>query len=79
MLIVHGLRGAMRVRMTLRLRFDYGALRPWSEAIEDGVVAKIRPDLHAPVPIEVNAGATEAVFTNIADPAAGIRVALRSV
>jgi GH15 family glucan-1,4-alpha-glucosidase len=64
--IVLGLRGATRVRMSLRLRFDYGALPPWSEAIEDRVVAKVGPDLvvlHTPVPIEVNVDATEAVFT----------------
>jgi GH15 family glucan-1,4-alpha-glucosidase len=51
--------------MTLRLRFDYGALPPWRESTDNGFVAKIGPDqvvLHAPVPVEVDNHATHAVF-----------------
>jgi GH15 family glucan-1,4-alpha-glucosidase len=72
--IVAGLSGAVPMRMDLRLRFDYGALPPWNEAAEDGVVAKVGPDLvvlHAPVPVRVHAHAAEAEFT----VAAGQRLA----
>ncbi|MGI4982213.1 MAG: glycoside hydrolase family 15 protein [Janthinobacterium lividum] len=72
--IVAGLRGTVRVRSTLCLRFDYGALPPWSVLENDGMVAKVGPDLvilRAPVPLDVSALATTAEF----DVAQGSRLA----
>ncbi len=63
--IVDGLRGTMRMRCELRLRFDYGALPPWLEASGDDVVAKVGPDLvvlRAPVELAIEAGAVVAEF-----------------
>jgi GH15 family glucan-1,4-alpha-glucosidase len=60
--IVVGVRGNVRMRSVLRLRFDYGALPPWSTVEGDSVVAKVGPDLvilRAPMPLEVKAHATE--------------------
>jgi GH15 family glucan-1,4-alpha-glucosidase len=64
--IVVGLRGTVLVRSDLRLRFDYGALPPWSEAIPGGSVAKVGPDLvvlYAPVPLDVRQHHQLATFT----------------
>ena len=63
--IVVGLRGTVRMRCLLRLRFDYGVLPPWSEARGDEMVAKVGPDLvvlRAPVKLAVHADATSAEF-----------------
>ena len=63
--IVVGLSGTVRLRMDLRLRFDYGRLAPWTDATVDGFVARIGPDvvtLHAPVSIEMHADVVEAEF-----------------
>jgi GH15 family glucan-1,4-alpha-glucosidase len=63
--IVVGLRGSVKMRSTLRLRFDYGALPPWSTAEGDCMVAKVGPDLvilRAPVPLNVELHVTEAEF-----------------
>ena len=63
--IVDGLHGTVRMRSLLRLRFDYGALPPWSEASGDDVVAKVGPDLvvlRAPVELAIDAHAISAVF-----------------
>ncbi|MCY0386676.1 glycoside hydrolase family 15 protein [Robbsia sp. Bb-Pol-6] len=72
--IVVGLRGNVKVRSTLCLRFDYGALPPWSALQDDCMVAKVGPDLvilRAPVPLDVSALATVAEF----DVAQGSRLA----
>ena len=63
--IVVGLRGTVRIRCQLRLRFDYGALPPWSEMSGDDMVAKVGPDLvvlRAPVKLDVQAHLTSAEF-----------------
>ncbi|SAL09371.1 glycoside hydrolase 15-like protein [Caballeronia sordidicola] len=63
--IVVGLRGRVNMRSTLRLRFDYGALPPWSTAEGDSMVAKVGPDLvilRAPMPLEVKSHVTETEF-----------------
>ncbi len=63
--LVIGLRGTTRMRCLLRLRFDYGALPPWSEGRGEEMVAKVGPDLvvlRAPVKLAVNADATSAEF-----------------
>jgi GH15 family glucan-1,4-alpha-glucosidase len=52
--IVEGVRGNVRMRMELSLRFGYGRTVPWVTGIEDGVRAVAGPDLavfHASVPI----------------------------
>ncbi len=63
--IVLGVRGTVRMRCQMRLRFDYGALPPWSEASGDDMVAKVGPDLvvlRAPVKLDVHAHLTSAEF-----------------
>jgi GH15 family glucan-1,4-alpha-glucosidase len=70
--IVEGVEGSVAVRFEMRLRFDYGALPPWSEAEGNGFVARLGPDLvalQAPLPITVHAHLAEADF----DVAAGQR------
>jgi GH15 family glucan-1,4-alpha-glucosidase len=52
--IVRGVRGKMKMRMELALRFDYGRTIPWVTAIEDGVRAVAGANLailHASVPV----------------------------
>jgi GH15 family glucan-1,4-alpha-glucosidase len=52
--IVEGVRGTMKVRMDLALRFDYGRTVPWVTAIGDGVRAVAGSNLailHASVPV----------------------------
>ncbi|HUA91988.1 MAG TPA: glycoside hydrolase family 15 protein [Terracidiphilus sp.] len=52
--IVEGVRGVLRMRMELVLRFDYGRTVPWVTAIDDGVRAVAGPNvaiLHASVPV----------------------------
>jgi GH15 family glucan-1,4-alpha-glucosidase len=64
--MVVGLRGQVQMQCDLRLRFDYGSLPPWCEATEDGVVARVGPDLlvlRAPVPITVQQECQSAQFT----------------
>ena len=63
--IVAGLRGTVRMRCRLRLRFDYGALPPWSQGKEREMVAKVGPDLavlRAQVDLTVGSDATSAEF-----------------
>ncbi len=63
--IVIGLRGTVRMECQLRLRFDYGAVQPWSECSGGDMVAKLGPDLvvlRAPVRLDVQAHVTSAVF-----------------
>lgn len=63
--IVEGIRGEVDMRSDLRLRFDYGALPPWSEPSEGGMVARVGPNvvtLCASVPVTIEAGRTHAVF-----------------
>jgi GH15 family glucan-1,4-alpha-glucosidase len=63
--IVVGVRGTVRMRSQMRLRFDYGALPPWSEMSGDDMVAKVGPDLvvlRAPVRLDVQARLTSAEF-----------------
>jgi GH15 family glucan-1,4-alpha-glucosidase len=63
--IVAGLRGIVPMRCSLRLRFDYGALPPWSETSDREMVAKAGPDLavlRSPVDLTGHAHATFADF-----------------
>ncbi|HTV15097.1 MAG TPA: glycoside hydrolase family 15 protein [Acidobacteriaceae bacterium] len=43
--IVEGLRGRMKLRMELAMRFDYGQTVPWVTALEDGIRAVAGPSL----------------------------------
>jgi len=64
--IVVGLHGQMRLRMDLNLRFSYGSVTPWTEAVADGFVARIGPDLvilHAPVALTLEDDQATAEFT----------------
>jgi GH15 family glucan-1,4-alpha-glucosidase len=52
--IVEGVRGCVKVRMELALRFNYGRTVPWVTATTDGVRAVAGPNLtvlHASVPV----------------------------
>ncbi len=63
--IVAGVRGTVRMSSQMRLRFDYGALPPWSDISGDDMVAKVGPDLvvlRAPVKLDVQAHLTSAEF-----------------
>lgn len=63
--IVVGVRGTVRMCCLLRLRFDYGAMPPWSEGRGNEMVAKVGPDLvmlRAPVVLVVHEDATSAEF-----------------
>lgn len=51
--IVEGLRGRVRMRMELVLRFDYGSIVPWVRKTDGTVLATAGPhtvELHTPVP-----------------------------
>jgi GH15 family glucan-1,4-alpha-glucosidase len=64
--IVEGRRGMSKVRMSMTLRFDYGASVPWVEAIDDGLVAIAGPNLivvRSSVPMHGEHYATVAEFT----------------
>ncbi len=53
--LVTGLRGKVRLRTTLNLRFDFGSLSPWLERQGTRALARVGPDLvvlHAPVPLD---------------------------
>ncbi|WP_428392525.1 glycoside hydrolase family 15 protein [Lichenicoccus sp.] len=63
--IVQGVSGTVEMRLDMRLRFNYGALPPWSETSGKGFVAKVGPDLvvlHTPVQVSTHAHCASAVF-----------------
>jgi GH15 family glucan-1,4-alpha-glucosidase len=64
--IVEGIRGSVRVRMELALRFDYGRTVPWVTRIDNGVRAVAGPNLailHASFPVHGENLKTVAEFT----------------
>ncbi len=64
--IVEGVRGSVKLRMELALRFDFGRTVPWVTAIPDGVRAIAGPALavlHASVPVHGENLKTVAEFT----------------
>ncbi len=72
--LVEGIAGRVTMRSELRLRFDYGALPPWSEVEGNGIVGRLGPDLvvlHAPVPVALHHDTAAAAFA----VAAGERLA----
>ena len=69
MRIVEGLEGAVPMSMALRLRPDYGSVRPWVEPVADGVQAIAGPDgfrLSTPVPLQIDDRTVRAEFTIVA-------------
>jgi len=65
--IVEGLRGEVRMRMELVIRFDYGSIVPWVRRVDDGIrTAVAGPDalaLRAPVEVHGENYTTVAEFT----------------
>ncbi len=64
--IVEGVSGAVAVRSTLRLRFDYGRVVPWVRHHADQMIAVAGPDavrLRTPVPTHGQGWATVSEFT----------------
>ncbi|MGD9906206.1 MAG: glycoside hydrolase family 15 protein [Vicinamibacterales bacterium] len=61
--LVRGVRGVVRMRMELVVRFDYGSATPWVRRDADGLVAVAGPDtLHLRTPVET----TGEGFTTVA-------------
>jgi GH15 family glucan-1,4-alpha-glucosidase len=53
--VIKGLEGRAAMRMEVIIRFDYGAVVPWVQSTDDGIVATAGPDsleLHTQVPLE---------------------------
>ncbi len=64
--LVEGVRGRVAMRSDMRLRFDYGSLPPWTEAIEGGSRSHVGPDLmvlRATVPLRIDQHCQQAEFT----------------
>ncbi len=64
--IVEGISGAVPVRSSLRLRFDYGRVVPWVRHHADQMIAIAGPDsvrLRTPIPTEGHEWATVSEFT----------------
>ena len=64
--IVEGIRGRVAMRSEMRLRFDYGRLPPWCEAIEGGSKAQVGPDLvvlRTAAPLNVDQHSQTSEFT----------------
>ncbi len=64
--MIEGLRGSVKLRMELALRFDYGSTVPWVTKTKDGVRAVAGPNLailHASVPVHGQNLKTVAEFT----------------
>ena len=63
--VVEGVTGTVAMSLDLRLRFDYGALPPWSEPHGNGLVARLGADLvvlHAAVPVTLQPHRARAEF-----------------
>ena len=63
--IVDGLRGRVRVRSTLNLRFDNGTMRPWARAHERGLIAELGPSrvvLDSEMPMILHDDVAHALF-----------------
>ncbi|WP_372593154.1 glycoside hydrolase family 15 protein [Actinotalea sp.] len=64
--LVEGVDGSVEMRGELRLRFDYGRVRPWVRDRDGSVRAVAGPDavlLHADVPVHLHEGDVLARFT----------------
>ncbi len=74
--VVEGLRGRVRMRTELVVRFDYGSIMPWVKAVDGGILAVAGPDsvlLQTSVELTGVDHRTEAEF----DVDAGERVSFR--
>jgi len=68
MRIIEGLRGRVPMRMDMSLRPDYGAIKPWTERVSDGVLATAGPDafrLSTPLPLDIRNGSVSADFVAV--------------
>jgi len=64
--LVRGTRGAVRMRMELIIRFDYGSIVPWVTSVDGGIHAIAGPDalvLETPVKLRGEDFTTVAEFT----------------
>jgi GH15 family glucan-1,4-alpha-glucosidase len=64
--LAEGLRGSVRMRSELVLRFDYGSIVPWVHPIRSGVAAIAGPDaveLRTEIPVELNDAIATSDFT----------------
>src|SRR4051812_16250270 len=64
--LVRGTRGAVRMKMELVIRFDYGSIVPWVTAVQGGIHAIAGPDalvLETPVELRGENFTTIAEFT----------------
>jgi GH15 family glucan-1,4-alpha-glucosidase len=64
--VVEGIKGAVRMRMELRIRFDYGSIVPWVRRTPTGLAAIAGPDaieLNTDVPLRGRDLTTYADFT----------------
>lgn len=62
---VVGLRGKVAMKLDLNLRFDFGKVPPWTEPYENGLVARIGPDLivfRCSSPVQISLGGAQAHF-----------------
>ena len=63
--IVEGLEGDVEISMSLKLRFAYGRIIPWTQSHERGLIFEVGPDrivLDCPVALTVEAGQADARF-----------------
>jgi len=63
--IVNGLRGCVRMQMTLNLRFEHGAISPWLTNEGNWISAELGPHfiaLHGSAPMAISAGIVQAFF-----------------
>lgn len=63
--IVEGLSGEVELELSLRLRFDYGSMPPWSRPHGRGLLAEVGPDrvvLYSPVQVELGEAEAHATF-----------------
>ncbi len=64
--VVEGLRGQVRMKLELVIRFDYGSVAPWVRKMENGLSAIAGPDMirvRADVPLHSEDMKTQAEFT----------------
>ena len=63
--IVKGLEGDVEMAMSLKLRFGYGQITPWTQIHERGLIFEVGPDrivLDCPIALTVDAGQADVRF-----------------
>ncbi len=64
--LVEGVRGSVRMRSELALRFDYGSVVPWLRRVRGGIEAIAGPDaveLRTEIPVEIEDATAISTFT----------------